>query len=104
MKSKQLLRQYPVVVRKGEGKTEFYVADFYCHASKLIIEVDGGYHRKKEQKEDDELRDRLTAGLGLTTLRFDNDEVLVSTRSLCNRTTLYKRKRLSKNNRISKLR
>ena len=72
----KFLRQYPVVIRKGDGKTEFYVADFYCAESKLIIEVDGGYHQTSSQKEDDELRDRLTSNLDLTTLRFCNDEVM----------------------------
>ena len=26
-----------------------YIADFYCHKAKLIIEIDGEYHNNKEQ-------------------------------------------------------
>ena len=33
-----------------------FVADFYCHEAKLVIEVDGGYHQTEEQKELDEGR------------------------------------------------
>jgi len=27
-----------------------YIADFYCHQLKLVIEIDGGYHLKKRLK------------------------------------------------------
>jgi len=34
-----------------------YVADFYCHKIKLIIEVDGSIHNKKEIKDYDTKRE-----------------------------------------------
>ena len=37
-------RQHPIGI---------YIADFYCHKLKLIIEVDGNIHDKKEIKEYD---------------------------------------------------
>lgn len=33
-----------------------YIADFYCHKSMLVIEIDGGYHFEKYQKVLDEVR------------------------------------------------
>ena len=72
----KFLRQFPLIVRTVQGKTEFYIADFYCASAKLIVEVDGGYHDTPIQKEDDALRDRICTQLGLTVLRFKNEEVL----------------------------
>jgi len=34
-----------------------YIADFYCHKEKLVIEVDGLYHNNPEQHYDDNNRD-----------------------------------------------
>ncbi|AWG21470.1 hypothetical protein FFWV33_07940 [Flavobacterium faecale] len=54
-----------------------YIADFYCHELKLIIEVDGGYHLTKEQIQ---LDNRRTADLefqGLKVIRFTNEEVML---------------------------
>jgi very-short-patch-repair endonuclease len=40
---KKFLRQYPIIY-KWRGKQKFFVADFYCHENRLIIELDGGIH------------------------------------------------------------
>jgi very-short-patch-repair endonuclease len=50
-----------------------YIADFYCHELKLIIEIDGGIHSKR--KIYDENRDAYFEGGGYTTLRFTNEQV-----------------------------
>ena len=52
-----------------------YVADFYCHEAKLIIEIDGGIHNQIENKEYDERRTYDLGELGITVLRFKNEEV-----------------------------
>ena len=72
----RFLRQFPLIVRSVQGRTEFYIADFYCAVAKLVVEVDGGYHENPQQKEDDLQRDRICAQLGLTVLRFKNEEVM----------------------------
>jgi len=51
-----------------------YIADFYCHEYRLVIELDGGIHRQKEKK--DHKRDAWLNSKGYTVLRFKNDEVL----------------------------
>lgn len=53
-----------------------YIADFYCASLKLVIELDGGVHNLKEQKEKDILRDQNLHELGFKVLRFTNDEAL----------------------------
>jgi len=50
-----------------------YVADFYCHECKLIIELDGKIHNNL--KEYDENRDQYLEAGGYTVLRFSNDEI-----------------------------
>jgi cyclase len=34
----------------------FYIADFYCHQLKLVIEIDGSVHNKEDVKINDALR------------------------------------------------
>jgi len=53
-----------------------YIADFYCHEHKAVIELDGGIHRTKDAK--DAKRDSYMQSLGLTVLRFPNDAILDS--------------------------
>ena len=55
-----------------------YIADFYCPKAKLVIEVDGGQHLEAEHREYDRIRDEYLSGLGLTTLRFLNSDVLTN--------------------------
>jgi len=52
-----------------------YILDFYCHALKLVIEVDGSIHEVKEVKENDGVRQKHLEGHGLTVLRFTNDNI-----------------------------
>ncbi len=42
----RIRRQHPI-----------YIADFYCHELKLVIEIDGGIHLSKENKQCDISRD-----------------------------------------------
>jgi very-short-patch-repair endonuclease len=50
-----------------------FVADFYCHAAGLVIELDGEIHAA--QPEYDRERDQVLSGLGLRVLRFGNNQV-----------------------------
>ncbi|MBL0268969.1 MAG: acetylglutamate kinase [Chitinophagaceae bacterium] len=53
-----------------------YVADFYCHKLKLVIELDGGIHEQEDVKKYDEARENHLKEFGLTILRFKNEQVL----------------------------
>ena len=52
-----------------------YILDFYCHALKLVIEVDGSIHNNADVKLNDELRQVALQSDGLVVLRFQNDEI-----------------------------
>lgn len=52
-----------------------YIADFFCHKAKLIIEVDGSVHNNDEIKKNDFIRQSDLEKPGYTILRFTNDEV-----------------------------
>ncbi len=60
-------RQHPIIV---------YIADFYCHQVKLVIELDGGYHENCEVKVNDQFRQNKIKDFGITILRFKNEEVV----------------------------
>jgi len=59
-----------------------YVVDFYCHANKLVIELDGSIHDKEEVKKNDVYREQHLRDLGLTVLRFKNEDVLKNTHTV----------------------
>ncbi len=52
-----------------------YVVDFYCPKKKLIIEIDGSQHFKKNAREYDENRTNFFQGLNLKVIRFTNTEI-----------------------------
>ena len=55
---------------------DIFIADFYCHEKKLVIELDGGIHDSLEQKEYDEGRTFELEEKGFKILRFRNEEVI----------------------------
>jgi len=55
-----------------------FIADFYCHEKKLIVEVDGGYHNEAEQKEYDAARTQAINEFSVRVMRFTNEEILNS--------------------------
>jgi len=61
---------------KSQHPVDIYIVDFYCHAAKLIVEIDGGYHLKKEARENDIAREAELLELGLRVIRFTNDQIL----------------------------
>ncbi|MCW3124625.1 MAG: transcriptional regulator [Bacteroidetes bacterium] len=53
-----------------------YIADFYCHSLKLVVEIDGEIHHIAENKENNNARDEEMERLGLKVLRFSADDVM----------------------------
>lgn len=53
-----------------------FIADFYCHKFKLVIEVDGNIHNNPDAKEYDLGRQFEIEELGIKVIRFSNEEVL----------------------------
>jgi very-short-patch-repair endonuclease len=50
-----------------------FIVDFYCHAARLVVELDGAVHN--QQAEYDSARDATLATRDLLILRFSNTEV-----------------------------
>ncbi len=69
---KKFLRQHPLFCQY-EGKAKFFVADFYCHEHRLVLEADGKSH--EYQKEYDELRTFLINTKRIQVVRFKNEEI-----------------------------
>ncbi|HEX8041761.1 MAG TPA: endonuclease domain-containing protein [Chryseosolibacter sp.] len=53
-----------------------FIADFYCHECKLIIELDGEYHNEMEQIQYDTGRTYELNEFKIKVVRFTNIEVL----------------------------
>jgi very-short-patch-repair endonuclease len=57
------------------GREKIFIADFFYHDLKLVIEIDGGNHLS--QKEYDKNRSEiLQSQMDLKIIRFRNEEVL----------------------------
>ncbi len=52
-----------------------YIADFYCHDARLVIEIDGASHAGRQRARDDS-RDAWTIERGLRVLRIPAVDVL----------------------------
>lgn len=62
-----------------------YILDFYCHALKLVVEVDGSIHSLQNVKENDERRQSFLEQDGMSVLRFQNSEVEKSSNIVFNK-------------------
>lgn len=60
-------RQHPI---------DGFILDFYCDDAKLGIEIDGGIHETKNQRERDRFREEELKRKNILILRFTNDQVL----------------------------
>src|SRR5258706_10402671 len=49
-----------------------FIADFYCHEKKLVVELDGAVHDEKANADYDEARTYELAGSGIKVIRFRN--------------------------------
>ena len=52
-----------------------YIADFYCHKYKLVIEVDGSIHNVISVQQNDITRQKSLESEGLKVIRFTNEEI-----------------------------
>jgi very-short-patch-repair endonuclease len=74
-----------------------YIADFYCHAAKLVIEIDGRNHNNADQKLYDMERTFNLGIEGLKVIRFSNDQVEHDLKNvICEITKQVKERILSK--------
>jgi very-short-patch-repair endonuclease len=69
---KRFLRQHPLFFQYDD-KPSFFILDLYCHEHKLAIEIDGKSHNY--QKDSDDLRTHVINNLGISVVRFKNEEI-----------------------------
>jgi cyclase len=60
---------------KRQHPISMYIADFYCHELKIVIEIDGSVHNLKEVKELDMVREGDIKSFGIKVIRFQNSEI-----------------------------
>lgn len=68
----RLLRRRGHVFRRQQVIAGF-IADFYCYAAQLAVEVDGAIHDEREEY--DTARDEVLASHSVTVLRVANEDV-----------------------------
>ncbi len=54
-----------------------FIVDFFCYEAMLVIELDGEVHTESYQNERDLERTKILNDLGITVLRFRNEEVFM---------------------------
>ncbi len=74
--SKIRRRQFAGLLFNRQKAIGSYIADFYCHQAKLVIEVDGPQHHSELGIEQDRVRDQYLKSMGISVLRFSNQEIL----------------------------
>jgi len=55
-----------------------YIADFVCHAAKLVIELDGGQHFSDQAEKKDAARTTVIKANGFQVIRFSNHDVMTN--------------------------
>jgi very-short-patch-repair endonuclease len=88
--SLRFLRQKPIFAyRQNNWFDRFYIADFYCHSLKFIIEIDWWIHSKADRIEYDKLRDEILKNNEYKILRFTNDEVTFGIENVISEITAF---------------
>ena len=78
----RFLRTYPIKIYKQRIIGE-YIVDFYCHAAKLVIEIDGSQHYDPQGIAYDKSRAAYLESLGLQIIRFSNADINVRFAAVC---------------------
>ena len=76
------LRYYPIKVYK-QRIIDNFIADFYCHKARLVIELDGAQHYTPEGRSYDEARSKIIEQYGIEVIRFVNGDVDDNFRGVC---------------------
>ena len=76
------LKKLPVTVNRQKNIGN-YIVDFFIAKGRFVIELDGSQHEMPEHKAKDEERDRILHELGITVLRYTNDDIQHSFYAVC---------------------
>jgi len=76
------LRNYPVRFLR-QKIIDNYIADFYCHEARLVIELDGSQHYEPIGLVKDQIRTERIENRKLMVLRIPNNAVNHNFRGVC---------------------
>ena len=76
------LSKYPIRFQRQKAIGEF-IADFYCHRAKLVIEIDGAQHYTDVGEKRDAFRTERLEAFNLQVIRFTNHQVDTNFRGVC---------------------
>ena len=91
------LQHYPIKIYK-QRIIDNFVADFYCHQAKLVIELDGSGHYSQEGKEYDTARTEGLERYGLSVIRFSNRDIDNNFEGVCYMIDKTIREKMAANN------
>ena len=77
------LKKLPLTVNRQKNIGN-YIVDFYIAKGRIVIELDGAQHETPEHRAKDAERDCVLHELGITVLRYTNDDVHHSFYAVCN--------------------
>ena len=76
------LSKYEIRFQRQKAIDNF-IADFYCHKAKLVIEIDGSQHYLDKIAKDDEFRTEILEGYDLKVIRFTNKQIMNNFEGVC---------------------
>ena len=78
----EFLSKYPIRFQRQKAIDNF-IADFYCHKAKLIVEIDGSQHFEDKEILKDEFRTQILEEYGLKIIRFTNRQINQNFKGVC---------------------
>ena len=76
------LSKYEIRFQRQKSIDNF-IADFYCHKAKLIVEIDGSQHYTEKGIKNDDFRTEILEGYDLKVIRFTNEQINTNFYGVC---------------------
>ena len=76
------LKKLPITVNRQKNIGN-YIVDFFIAKNRIVIELDGMGHGFEENIEKDKIRDEDFNNLGITVLRYSNNDINQRFNSVC---------------------
>ena len=87
------MKDYPIRFKRQKPISSF-IADFYCHAARLVVELDGSQHYDEQGLIYDKERAAILEQYGVKVLRFSNLEVERNFQGVCTAIDLAVKERI----------
>lgn len=78
----QFLKNLPMTVNRQKNIGN-YIVDFYISSCRVVIEIDGSQHGMEKNKIADGKRDSELSALGITVLRYSNQDINQNFYAVC---------------------